>query len=153
MLEHRDDCECWFRSADRETQSNDTHGLLCTIEILVGIEVAQPNDSLFERVVAFRGVCSDALSCEMISQFREELQQLRTRERNVVAGRAGADQEVGDGCCQSETLILRHLVEIYERDLAHIANFYKRDHPRLFLLRSKSRSSERRRLGKDGVSS
>src|SRR3546814_9956074 len=75
----------------------------------------------------------------MISQFREELQQLRTRERNVVAGRAGADQEVGDGCCQSETLILRHLVEIYERDLAHIANFDKRDHHRLFLLSSKSR--------------
>src|SRR3546814_8205774 len=43
------------------------------------------------------------------------------------------------GCCQSETLILRHLVEIYERDLAHIANFDKRDHHRLFLLSSKSR--------------
>src|SRR3546814_131209 len=142
MFEDIDDVGVWFCSAGREPQSSDTNGFLCTIAILVGIEVAQPNDSFFESVVAFRGVCSDALSCEMIPQFREELQQLRTRERNVVAGRAGADQEVGDGCCQSETLILRHLVEIYERDLAHIANFDKRDHHRLFLLSSKSRRSE-----------
>src|SRR3546814_11483931 len=106
MFEDIDDVGVWFCSAGREPQSSDTNGFLCTIAILVGIEVAQPNDSFFESVVAFRGVCSDALSCEMISQFREKLQQLRPRKRNVVAGRAGADQEVGDGCCQSANLLL-----------------------------------------------
>src|SRR3546814_1629786 len=97
MFEDIDDVGVWFCSAGREPQSSDTNGFLCTIAILVGIEVAQPNDSFFESVVAFRGVCSDALSCEMISQFREELQQLRTRERNVRAGRADAEQEGGGG--------------------------------------------------------
>src|SRR3546814_7577166 len=81
MFEDIDDVGVWFCSAGREPQSSDTNGFLCTIATLVGIEVAQPNDSFFESVVAFRGVCSDALSCETISQFREELQQLRTRER------------------------------------------------------------------------
>src|SRR3546814_18077466 len=96
-------------------------------------------------------VCSSDLSCEMISQFREELQQLRTRERNVVAGRAGADKEVGDGCCQSETLILRHLVEISERDLAHIPKFNNSDHHRLFLLSSKYRRTVRSQESRQGI--
>src|SRR3546814_5802432 len=74
MFEDRDDVGVWFCSAGREPQSSDTNGFLCTIAILVGIEVAQPNDSFLESVVALRGVCSDALSCEMISQFREVLQ-------------------------------------------------------------------------------
>src|SRR3546814_11260793 len=79
MFEDIDDVGVWFCSAGREPQSSDTNGFLCPIAILVGIEVAQPNDSFFESVFAFRGVCSDALSCEMLSQFREALQ--RSTER------------------------------------------------------------------------
>src|SRR3546814_5608739 len=54
MFEDIDDVGVWFCSAGREPQSSDTNGFLCTIAILVGIEVAQPNDSFFESVVAFR---------------------------------------------------------------------------------------------------
>src|SRR3546814_18163151 len=67
MFEDIDDVGVWFCSAGREPQSSDTNGFLCTIAILVGIDVAQPKDSFFESVVAFRGVCSDELRCERIS--------------------------------------------------------------------------------------
>src|SRR3546814_8191637 len=76
MFEDIDDVGVWFCSAGREPQSSDTNGFLCTIAILVGIEVAQPNDSFFESVVAFRGVCSDALSCERSEEHTSELQSL-----------------------------------------------------------------------------
>src|SRR3546814_7334677 len=71
-FEDIDDVGVWFCSAGREPQSSDTNGFLCTIAILVGIGVAQPNDSFFESVVAFRGVCSDALSRSEESRVGKE---------------------------------------------------------------------------------
>src|SRR3546814_20128952 len=84
MFEDIADVGVWFCSAGREPQSSDTNGFLCTIAILVGIDVAQPNTSFFESVVAFRGVCSVLLSRGVSPTFRVDTRTRQTRRGNNI---------------------------------------------------------------------